>query len=662
VQWLNGLKITPERLMDNTADEIITTGLSVPAGWTVSSFTGIRVHGITEVDIFMTRTGADITESSAGSGNITGDPVMCTLPSDWAPPRAVNATWGNGTTDGEATIVTSGDVQLRSISGSAGIATGTNVRITCMWISESPGRRVADVTTDVTTYTEAGLFWVTGAAGDGTSDDRWAIQAQLDAARDAGGGTVVIPAGKTYGVGTFLVVYDNTTIWAYGATIKAIGNSGILRNFTSSETFAGYAGHSRIQVLGGTWDGNAASGGVGTVTGMTNVMGWVHCSDITVRDATISNVSSAHACEFNSTDGGRVLNCRFEGFKDNSGDASRGFAEAVQIDLAKSGSSSIGLFDNTPSRNIVVQGCYFGPSSRLGTFGRAVGSHTTASGTYFENIQVIGNRINGAIQEGIHAYGWRRAVIADNIITGTGMAGIKVTGPDPATAGYTLLPDTPDIHGNVIDTNATESGIHVIGYATALIRGVTLQSNTVRSSGSIGLRAEYCTSPSITGNTVDATSSTGILVQGCTDAAVSGNTLRNTGSNAINFTASVGGSVTGNTVNGTSSNFGVFVGATGGVSSTDVLVSGNMVTAAASAGIRLSTGAVRCTVQGNKVRKGSGATVNGITLDASATACWIAGNDLSGNSWTAGVAIVASTAAPKLDFAGGTTSPGHNLI
>uniref|UniRef100_UPI0004C381E8 hypothetical protein n=1 Tax=Nocardia rhamnosiphila TaxID=426716 RepID=UPI0004C381E8 len=126
--------------------------------------------GITEVDIFITRTGADITESSAGSGNISGDPLLCTLPSGWAPPRAVNATWGNGSTDGEATIVTSGEVNLRSISGSGAIATGTNVRVTSMWISETPGSYSHDETTDITTYTEAGLFWVTGAAGDGTSD------------------------------------------------------------------------------------------------------------------------------------------------------------------------------------------------------------------------------------------------------------------------------------------------------------------------------------------------------------------------------------------------------------------------------------------------------------------------------------------------------------
>ena len=68
MQWLNGLKITPERLMDNTADEVITSGLVVPSGWSVSSFQGTRVHGITEVDIFITRTGAGPSRTAACTG------------------------------------------------------------------------------------------------------------------------------------------------------------------------------------------------------------------------------------------------------------------------------------------------------------------------------------------------------------------------------------------------------------------------------------------------------------------------------------------------------------------------------------------------------------------------------------------------------------------
>ena len=623
MQWLNGLKITPERLMDNTADEVITSGLVVPSGWSVSSFQGTRVHGITEVDIFITRTGADITESSAGSGNISGDPLLCTLPSGWAPPRPVNATWGNGSTDGEATIVTSGEVNLRSISGSGTIATGTNVRVTGMWISETPGGYSHDETTDITTYTEAGLFWVTGAAGDGVSDDGWAIQAQLDAAHAAGGGTVIIPGGKTYGVSTFLVVYDNTVVWAYGATIKAIGNAGLLRNFLGTETFAAYDGHSHITILGGTWDGNASDAGTGTVTAMTNVMTFVHCQDITVRDATITNASSAHGLEFNSTSRGRAINCRFLGYKDNSGDGSRDFSEAIQIDMAVSGSASIGDFDSTPSRDILVEGCQVGASSRLGSFGRGVGSHMLRSGVYYYGIQIIGNRIDGTRQQGIYGFGWRRAVIANNVITDSGLSGIRVYGASGGTY------DQVEISGN-----------SVLGFNTDL---------------SNGIHVEYCSRPNVSGNTISGTQSTGIVCFNSDGAHIGSNTVRNPGSNGINVTGCTGANISGNTIDTTAANHGVFI-----ATSSKFNVQGNWIQSAAAAGVRLSDGAQDGTVTGNRIIKGTG--TNGITVSATTAGDnVVANNDLTGGGWAVGTALIFSTAAITA-YTGGTTSPGANLV
>ncbi|CAL9528478.1 right-handed parallel beta-helix repeat-containing protein [Streptomyces sp. enrichment culture] len=549
--------------------------------------------------------------------------------------------------DGTAPPATAGHAVLYSAGGKAYVrqADGTSVPITPA--AASPGIY------NVATY---------GAVGDGTTNDAPAIQTALDAAYAAGGGTVVLPAGKTYAITTFLAVRARTTVWAYGATIKATGTTGLLRNFLSTETFAGYAGHSHIRIFGGTWDANASDGTTGTVTGMTNAINFVHCRDITVRDVTIKNVSSAHALEFNAVDGARALTCRFEGFRDNSGNGSRSFAEAVQIDIAVSGSSSIGQFDGTPSRDVLVEGCYFGPSDRCGPWGRAIGSHTTRASTYYDNIRIIGNRIDGALQEGIRGYAWRRVTIADNVITGTGMSGIEVGVPDPATAGYTLTPRTIAITGNVVEGNASEGGIRVEGVGAATLAAVSITGNTLRSSGSVGIHCDYAPHATITGNTVDTTSSTGILAQNSDYPTITGNTVRQAGSNAINASGSTGGTISGNTVDTTGSNFGIFVGPAGTVNSTALLITGNNITAAASAGIRLSTNATGCTVTGNKIRKGSGTTATGINLAASATGAVIVGNDLSGNGWAAATAVSVSTAAPKTDYAGGTAVPGHNLI
>ncbi|MGW7197213.1 right-handed parallel beta-helix repeat-containing protein [Streptomyces chryseus] len=496
-----------------------------------------------------------------------------------------------------------------------------------------------------------------GAVGNGIADDTAAIQAALNAARTAGGGVVLIPGGRTYAINTFLAVFDNTTIWAWGATVRSVGTTGLLRNFLDSELFNGYAGHSNILIAGGIWDANAADGTTGTVTGMTNAFGFVHAKNITARDVTIRNVSSAHALEFNSVDGGRVINCRFEGYRDNSGDSSRQFSEAVQIDIAVSGSSSIGNFDGTPSRNILVEGCYFGPSERCGVFGRAVGSHTAPAGKHYENVQVLGNRIEGTLREGIHGYSWRNAVIAKNIISGTGWSGILVGVPAAAVTSHAIK-----IANNAVSSSGTDSAIRVIGNATNIITSVSVIGNTARSITGNAFHVEYCKAPKITGNDCDTTSSNGIYANLSSDPTVSDNTVVNAGSNAVNISGCAGGSVTVNTVLGTATNHGLFIGPSGATASTDVLLQGNHVVAAASAGIRLSTNAARCTVTGNRVRKGSGATLNGITLSADATACVVAGNDLSGNGWTAATALSISTAAPKLDWAGGTASPGHNII
>ncbi|MEU9134583.1 right-handed parallel beta-helix repeat-containing protein [Streptomyces sp. NPDC048404] len=509
----------------------------------------------------------------------------------------------------------------------------------------------------------AGWFMVTGAVGNGSTDDRAVIQAKLDAAHAAGGGTVFLGAGKTYGVSTFLVIYDNTTLWAYGATLKAIGTSaGLLRNFESSETFTAYTGHSHIAVLGGTWDGNAAHSGVGTVTAETDIANFVHCQDILVKDATFLNCSTAHGLEFNSTDNGRAINCSFYGFKDNSVGSVRQFSEAVQIDMAKSGSSSIGSFDNTPSRNIRVEGCKFGASDRLSYYGRAVGSHTLAAGVTYDNIQVLDCRIDGTLQEGMQAYGWKRSVISRNIITSTGLSGILATLTDPATtsvAPYDLV-----ISDNIIDSSGGDSGIRVLGYAAYKYPGVVVADNVIRNVTGNAVQLEHCDAPKITGNHAHTTTSTGLYAHYSDDVVFDGNTVRASASNAINASGCASPVITGNIVDTTSSNFGIFIGqgADATTNSVDGVITGNKIRKAASSGIRLSTNATGFLVTGNQVRKDGGASTSALSMAASATGAVILDNDFSGNAWSAATAMSVSTAAPVTGPGGMTALPGSNMV
>ncbi|WP_405930313.1 hypothetical protein [Streptomyces sp. NBC_00827] len=135
--FLAGMRMTADRLNDHTLEDSVSSGATAATDWSVVSFEGRKVNGITTINAFCNRTGAAIAELVAGSGNIT-DTAMVTLPVGWRPPSNHEGLWGNGTNDGSVVISsTTGIITVRSTSGSAGIASGSNVRVSASWISEN---------------------------------------------------------------------------------------------------------------------------------------------------------------------------------------------------------------------------------------------------------------------------------------------------------------------------------------------------------------------------------------------------------------------------------------------------------------------------------------------------------------------------------------------
>lgn len=464
-----------------------------------------------------------------------------------------------------------------------------------------------------------------------------------------GQATIVMPAGE-YKMSATVRPHlpgSGLIVWAYGARIfnAAGATTGLLSNFASTDSFSGFAGNSYITIYGGVWD---AVGQSAPTDAAFDTMDFNHCRGIKVRDAIFRNGCSDHALEFNSTDGGQALNCRFEGFRDATSGSTRQFSEAVQIDCAVAGSASIPVYDNTHSTNVLVDGCYMGPStdgSGLGSYGKLVGSHTTTAGQTYDNIKIVNNTCDGAKNVGVGAYNWSNFIIANNKINNTVSHGIEVTVPDPVAAGFSVLSAHGIVANNDVNTTSgTAVGIRVVGFtASAGVTDINVSTNTVSNTGGNGIFCQLTQNQLISGNIVDTTGSNCINVTACQYALVIGNTARNPATNYCIFFGQVTSPST--------------------VSTTDSRIEGNMcqLGSGAAGGIRLSTGTSLCVVTNCTIRKaGSAGTIAVSCASGAGLTNWVVSNDLSGYGDNAATITIVSGTITKTIAVG--TNVGTNIF
>lgn len=145
-----------------------------------------------------------------------------------------------------------------------------------------------------------------GAIADGVTNDTVAIQSAIDAANDAGGGTVLLPAG-TYLVSTSSLT---ETLWNYGSSVPASAGCLILRDNVqlvgegidvttiksndASKTVIQIADGNNIKLakmtIDGSWSGAAASHGI--IQLLTANDNSIVCQNMIFDELFITNVGS----------------------------------------------------------------------------------------------------------------------------------------------------------------------------------------------------------------------------------------------------------------------------------------------------------------------------------------------------------------------------------
>ncbi|MEW1754712.1 right-handed parallel beta-helix repeat-containing protein [Streptomyces angustmyceticus] len=500
-----------------------------------------------------------------------------------------------------------------------------------------------------------------GAPNNGTGNASTGIQAALNAARDAGGGWVMVQPG-TYLIGATLRIYANTRLTLLpGAEFRRNVAATMLLNGDAAQNLAGYTGNGNIVLEGGVWNMRGTTAGL-TASAMCISIG--HARGITIRDIEIRDLPGYHGIELNSTKDGKVLDCSFRGYVDPGG---RTFSEAIQLDLAKGSAyfGGFGPYDHTPCEDIEIRGCYVGASGTAGTVAwpRGIGSHSATIGRWHKRIRIADNTFEGLAQYGVSIYSWSDVTVTGNTMSGCG-AGVRAqvvdstdTNDTKNTSG-TQTSASQDLRNVTIVGNTITGGIGyddailLSGEATGKVLNVSIGDNVIETTTNSenGVRCSYAEQYTVTGNTIRGVSGTGISQQNIAGGNVTGNRIYQPGSSGISCDTGTGVTIASNSVREAGVN-GLHVLGGADIQATGNYLKGSSRAASGSYGIRVSSSTDGLLIAGNRVRKyGSGnEAAYGLSITSTCTNVRRYGNDLT-DSGTSGMLDDQTTGAETTAF------------
>lgn len=382
-----------------------------------------------------------------------------------------------------------------------------------------------------------------GVKGDGVTDDSDKIQEFFDYCSE-NKITGRITEGL-YILGKQITIKSDTwLVFDRDAEFKQTHENTMIN--IQNTTHTGYNGYKNILITGGIFNCNGKE-----VINPMNCFFVQHAQNVMFLNCTFKNIHSYHALDINGSKNVVVRNCTFLNSYDS---ISRETREAVQIDLSAPTVGEVDVcWDFTPSRDILVENCYFGRDDEEALFfTSAVGSHNVRFGKKYENIIVRNNRIENCTDYAINGWKWSNCTIENNIIDNC-YGGVKIDTPhrnalsaNDVNGQYKGLEGVENnvIRDNKIN-NATNGGIFVRGkYITSpnpseafngIIDNCRIENNTITCNNSSSscitlLNSSNCT---VKDNKVKGSSTDAIMVYSSYENVIENNTIEDSGNYGI---------------------------------------------------------------------------------------------------------------------------------